>query len=68
MFISKTTSVCMFFFCLSELLSQCVIYILIQSVNQELEEGRLQLTIEQEKVINLEKKCKQLEVRGKLGT
>lgn len=38
-------------------------HFLIQSVNRELQEVRLQLATEQEKVVDLENKLKQLEVR-----
>lgn len=41
-----------------------MICILIQTVNQELQEVKLQLRTEQEKVVKLEVKLKQLEVRG----
>lgn len=36
----------------------------MQTVNQELQEVKLELKTEQEKVVDLENKLKQLEVRG----
>lgn len=41
-----------------------VISILVQSVNQELQEVRLQLRTEQDKVVDLEKELRELKVRG----
>lgn len=45
-------------------LHEFVVCVFIQTLDQELQEVKLQLTAEQEKVADLENKFKQLEVRG----